>query len=139
MFIKIDMGLDKPIYVQLKEQIIEGIARNELKPGDDLPSVRSLAADIGINLHTVNKVYQQLKQEGYIQIHRNRGVLIHPDGIPQADETYLKELQEELRPLISAAICRGMKKEDFSILSAEVYSKIIHKEEGDNKWIAGLQ
>ena len=59
MLIELDMTSDKPIYIQLKEQIIEGIARQDLKPGDDLPSVRALASDIGINLHTVNKVYQQ--------------------------------------------------------------------------------
>lgn len=132
MFIKLDMTSEKPIYIQLKEQIIEGIARKELNPGDDLPSVRALASDIGINLHTVNKVYQQLKQENYIQIHRNRGVIIHPDGIAKANEAYRKELKEAVRPLIAEAICHGLNQDDFSKLAAEVYSKILNKE-GEGK------
>lgn len=127
MFIKLDMASDKPIYIQLKEQIIEGIARKELQPGDDLPSVRALASDIGINLHTVNKVYQQLKQEDYIQIHRSRGVMIHPNGFRKADETYRTKLKEALRPLIAEAICHGIDEKDFSELTLDVYQKILGK------------
>lgn len=128
MFLKIDMAAEKPIYIQLKEQIIEGIARKDVMPGDDLPSVRVLASDIGINLHTVNKVYQQLKQEGYIQIHRKRGVIIHPDGVPEADETYLALVKEELRPILAAGICHGLTKEDFAKMNEEIFSKILNKE-----------
>ncbi|MCM3739526.1 GntR family transcriptional regulator [Oceanobacillus luteolus] len=128
MFIKMDMAADKPIYIQLKEQIIEGIARKELQPGDDLPSVRSLAADIGINVHTVNKVYQQLKQEGYIQIHRKRGVIIHPDGFLPADENYINSLKEELRPLLAASICHNLTIDEFKELSDEIYLQILNKE-----------
>lgn len=127
MFIKLDMASDKPIYIQLKEQIIEGIARKELQPGDDLPSVRALASDIGINLHTVNKVYQQLKQEDYIQVHRSRGVMIHPSGFRKADETYRTNLKEALRPLIAEAICHGIDEKDFSELTLDVYQKILGK------------
>ena len=69
MFINLNLESSEPIYIQLQQQIIEGIAKKQLQPGDALPSVRSLAADIGINLHTVNKAYQQLKQDGFILIH----------------------------------------------------------------------
>src|SRR5690625_1715639 len=65
MFIQLDFESDLPIYEQLKNEIIIGIAKKQLLPGERLPSVRALASDIGINLHTVNKAYQQLKQEGY--------------------------------------------------------------------------
>ena len=128
MFIRLDMASEKPIYIQLKEQIIEGIARKELKPGDDLPSVRALASDIGINLHTVNKVYQQLKQEEYIQIHRSRGVIINPNGFAKADDVYLANLKEALRPLIAEAICHGLEEKDFSNLTLDVFTQIIGKE-----------
>ena len=131
MFLELDMAGEKPIYIQLKEQLIEGMARGDLKPGDDLPSVRSLASDIGINMHTVNKVYQQLKQEGYIQIHRKRGVIIHPDGFPPADKEYLNQLNDELRPLIAASICRGLTKEEFLEMSEDIYRDIL-KKEGDH-------
>lgn len=131
MLIELDMTSDKPIYIQLKEQIIEGIARQDLKPGDDLPSVRALASDIGINLHTVNKVYQQLKQEDYIQIHRSRGVIINPEGFAKADAAYHKELNATLRPLIAEAICHGLTPEEFTELSNKIYQKIL-KKAGEN-------
>lgn len=113
MVILLDFQSDRPIYVQLKEKIIEGIASGRLKPGDPLPSVRSLAKDIGINMHTVNKAYQLLKQDGFIQIHRQKGVVVNPDGMPPADEVYISQLEENLRPLISESICRGMSEADF--------------------------
>ena len=66
MILKIDFDSDIPIYVQIKNQIIEGIAKGEIDKGEELPSVRALAEDIGINMHTVNKAYNMLKDEGYI-------------------------------------------------------------------------
>lgn len=88
MLLAIDLQSEEPIYTQICNQIIEGMAKRELLPGDKLPSVRSLGADIGINFHTVNKAYQILKQEGLIQIHRQKGVVIHPDGVAKADELF---------------------------------------------------
>ena len=66
MVIRIDQSDEAPIYLQIRDQIIEGIARGELSSGDSLPSVRQLAVDLGINLHTVNKAYAVLRDEGYV-------------------------------------------------------------------------
>ncbi|WP_339230936.1 GntR family transcriptional regulator [Oceanobacillus sp. FSL K6-2867] len=130
MFINLDLESSEPIYIQLQQQIIEGIAKKQLLPGDALPSVRSLAADIGINLHTVNKAYQQLKQDGFILIHRQKGVVVHPDGVPQADEVYKQELKAKLRPLVADSICRGMNEADFSHFSKELF-QLFNEEEGE--------
>ncbi|MEK3907844.1 GntR family transcriptional regulator [Oceanobacillus sp. FSL K6-0127] len=130
MFINLNLESSEPIYIQLQQQIIEGIAKKQLQPGDALPSVRSLAADIGINLHTVNKAYQQLKQDGFILIHRQKGVVIHPDGVPQADEEYRQELKAKLRPLIADSICRGLSEVEFSHLSKELF-QLFNEEEGE--------
>ena len=65
MFIEIDFNSDQAIYMQLRDQIIMGIASSRFQEGDMLPSVRQLADSIGINMHTVNKAYTVLKQEGY--------------------------------------------------------------------------
>ena len=62
--------------MQIKNQVIEGIARGEVEIGEELPSVRSLAEDIGVNMHTVNKSYNMLKEEGYIKIDRRRGAIV---------------------------------------------------------------
>lgn len=111
--IMLDLQSETPIYIQLKNKIIEGIASKQLNPGDPLPSVRNLAQDLGINMHTVNKAYQLLKQDGFIHIHRQKGVVINPDGMPEADDSYVTLLKEQLRPLLSESICRGMSEEEF--------------------------
>jgi len=128
VYIHLDFESETPIYTQLVEQIIAGIAKKELLPGERLPSVRSLAADIGINLHTVNKAYQELRQRGFILIHRQRGVVINPDGTPSADEHYLQQLRETLHPLIAESICRGMSKVDFSKICEEIFHQYIEQE-----------
>lgn len=74
MVIRIDQSDEAPIYLQIRDQIIEGIARGELSPGDSLPSVRQLAADLGINLHTVNKAYAVLRDEGYVAMRGPRAL-----------------------------------------------------------------
>ncbi|TGB02786.1 GntR family transcriptional regulator [Halobacillus salinus] len=123
MFIELDFESKTPIYTQLKHEIIAGIARNEIALGEGLPSVRSLAADLGINLHTVNKAYQQLKQEGFILIHRQKGVVVNPDGVTPADETYYADLKETLRPSIAEAVCRGMSEEDYVSLIQDIFKE----------------
>ncbi|MEN2768277.1 GntR family transcriptional regulator [Ornithinibacillus xuwenensis] len=121
MLINLDFESQEPIYQQLIEQIIEGIARKDLLPGEGLPSVRSLASDIGINLHTVNKAYQQLKHEGFILIHRQKGVVVNPDGVPKADVTYMTQLEKKLKPLIAESVCREVDEESFMKLCNDIY------------------
>ena len=65
MIIHIETESDIPIYTQVTNQIIEGIARGEIAPGDSLPSVRAFAADLGVNMHTVNKSYHERKKGDY--------------------------------------------------------------------------
>lgn len=130
MYIKLDFESSEPIYTQLKHQIIAGIAKKELLPGEALPSVRGMAADIGINLHTVNKAYQQLKQEGFILIHRQKGVVINPDGVPQADENYRSKLNRTLHPVIAESICRGVTEQEFMALCGQLFSEF---QEGDGE------
>lgn len=126
--IKLNFESEEPIYTQLVQQIITSIAKKELLPGERLPSVRSLAADIGINLHTVNKAYQHLRQDGFILIHRQRGVVVNPDGTPMADETYKEELVQKLHPYISESICRGMSEDVFVQLCSKVFAEFNVKE-----------
>jgi GntR family transcriptional regulator len=113
MLLSIDLQSESPIYTQLVHQIIEGIARKQLTPGEPLPSVRSLASDLGINLHTVNKAYQLLKQDGYVQIHRQKGAIIQPDSLPVVDDLYIAKLREQLRPLIAESVCKQLSEEEF--------------------------
>lgn len=87
MIIAIDDALPEPLYKQIHDQIIGGIATGELEPGTSLPSVRALASDLGINLHTVNKAYAILRDEGYVQMRGRAGAVIsEPDDTSRADK-----------------------------------------------------
>lgn len=132
LYINLDLEANEPIYTQLKHQIIAGIARKDLHPGEGLPSVRALAADIGINLHTVNKAYQQLKQEGFILIHRQKGVVVNPEGVSQADEAYRKHLKNTLHPLIAESVCRGISKKEFLEQCGQLFDEF---EGEDDEWL----
>ena len=100
MLIKIDFQSDEALYIQLRNQIILGIATSTLHEGDVLPSVRQLAEDIGINMHTVNKAYSVLRQEGFVTIDRRRGAIVSLD----VDKLQaLDEMQKNLRVLIETS------------------------------------
>ena len=81
MLIEIDFNSEEALYVQLQNQIIMGIAMDLIKEGDALPSVRQLADTVGINMHTVNKAYTVLKQEGFIRLDRRKGAVIALDAV----------------------------------------------------------
>ena len=131
MIIQLDMQSEVPIYHQLVNQILEGIASGTLQPGEHLPSVRSLSSDIGINLHTVNKAYTLLKQDGFIQIHRQKGVVVNPDGMPGVTQEYEDKRSAQLRPLIAEAICRGMDLEQLQEVLADIYQDLSGNKKGE--------
>lgn len=129
MIIELDMNSSTPIYVQLRNQIVMGIGRGELKLGESLPTVRQLAQDIGVNTMTVNKAYQILKTEGYIKIDRRHGAIVS-DNIDM-DIVFREKLENELELLLAEAAINGMDKNDFLSMCNEIYSKI--KASGDSE------
>ncbi|BBH22679.1 GntR family transcriptional regulator [Paenibacillus baekrokdamisoli] len=131
MFIELELQSDRPIFAQIAQQIVEGIASGELNPGDAMPSVRSLASDLGINLHTVNKAYQVLKQDGFLQVHRKKGVVVQPGEMPGVTEAFIDKLHRQLRSVASEAVVRGMSESEFVAASLAVYrGDLMYK--GDN-------
>ena len=107
--IQIDFNSDEAIYIQLRNQIILGIATSRIQEGDTLPSVRQLADNIGINMHTVNKAYSVLRQEGLLSIDRRKGAVISID----ADKLYaMQELREDLQVILAKAVCKNISKEE---------------------------
>ena len=129
MIIELDMNSSTPIYVQLRNQIVMGIGRGELKLGESLPTVRQLAQDIGVNTMTVNKAYQILKTEGYIKIDRRHGAIVS-DNIDM-DIVFREKLENELELLLAEAAINGMDKRDFLSMCNDIYSKI--KVSGDSE------
>ncbi|MGC7102794.1 GntR family transcriptional regulator [Amycolatopsis lurida] len=79
MYLTVDLESDVPIYQQIRDRIVEAIARGEAKEGDVLPSTRRLAVYFGINFLTVGKAYDLLRRQGIIQIDRKSGAVIRRD------------------------------------------------------------
>ena len=120
MLIEIDFNSEEAIYIQLCNQIILGIATSKLQECENLPSVRQLADTIGINMHTVNKAYSVLKQEGFVTIDRRRGAVISID----ADKIRaLEEMKEELRVLLAKGSCRNISRAEVHQLIDEIYEE----------------
>lgn len=120
MFIEIDFNSDQAIYMQLRDQIIMGIAASRFQEGDMLPSVRQLADNIGINMHTVNKAYTVLKQEGYVKVDRRRGVMVAVD-IDRMRA--LEEIREDLMVTLAKASCKNISGEEVHALIDEIYEE----------------
>ena len=120
MIIEIDFNSDEAIYMQLRNRIIMGIATAELREGDSLPSVRSLADNIGINMHTVNKAYSVLKQEGFIQLDRRRGAVIAVD-IDKLQA--LEDMTRNLRIILAKGCCKNITKEEVHGLVEEIFEE----------------
>ena len=120
LIIEIDFNSDEAIYMQLRNRIIMGIATAELREGDSLPSVRSLADNIGINMHTVNKAYSVLKQEGFIQLDRRRGAVIAVD-IDKLQA--LEDMKRNLRIILAKGCCKNITKEEVHALVEEIFEE----------------
>lgn len=124
MYIEIEPASAVPIYLQLAQQIMEGVASGKLAPGTPLPSVRAFAADLGMNMHTVNKAYHYLEEKKMIEIMPKKGVFIHPDGIREATKEERERLLQELRPILAEAICRKISKEEMAELTGKLIEEI---------------
>ena len=118
MVLKIDFESEEAFYIQLRNQIIIGIATDRIREGDSLPSVRQLADKIGINMHTVNKAYAVLKQEGFIKLDRRRGAVIALD----VDKMQAMEaLKQELAVILARSICKNISRGEVHSLVDEIY------------------
>ena len=118
MYLEIDFNSDEAFYVQLCNQIIIGIATSKLQEGDALPSVRQLADEIGINMHTVNKAYSMLREEGFLTLSKRTGAVIALD----ADRIRaLEETGEALRMVLARARCKNISRQEIHDLIDEIY------------------
>ena len=121
MILKIDFDSEIPIYIHIKNQVVEGIAKGELEEGEELPSVRGLADDIGVNMHTVNKAYSLLKDDGYIKIDRRKGAFISLN-LKSSDEGFKESLNYELEYYMAECFNRGISKEDIKSYIDTIFS-----------------
>ncbi len=120
MIIKIDFNSDEAIYMLITNQIIMGIAKRQICDGDQLPSIRNMADEIGINMHTVNKAYTVLRQAGYVKLDRRRGAIVSVD-VDKIEA--IEEIRRELSVTLAKAGCMHISKEEIHELVDEIYNK----------------
>mgnify|MGYP002533009675 FL=1 len=122
MIIKLDMTSNIPIYVQLRNEIVMGIGRGELKKGECLPTVRQMAEDIGVNNMTVNKAYTILKNEGYIEIDRRHGAKVSPSL--DTSKEFKEKLEGELELIIAESGIKGIEYKEFMKMCEDIYKNM---------------
>ena len=122
MLIEIDFSSNEAIYIQLRNQIIMGIATSTIREGDSLPSVRQLADTIGVNMHTVNKAYNVLKQEGFISLDKRRGAVIALD-INKLKA--LEEMRENLQIVLAKAFCKNITRDEVHELVESIFDEYL--------------
>lgn len=120
MFLEIDFSSDQPIYDQIRRGIIKSLSQNDLEFGETLPSVRQLASDIGVNLHTVNKAYKMLEEDGIIVMDRRFGSKI-VDKTPDISESQKRKIKEELDFIIALAKVKNIEKSDLDRLIENIW------------------
>lgn len=90
-----------PIYIQIEEQIRSTIAAGQLRPGEQLPTIRELAADLRVNYNTIARVYLDLDRDGVISTQRGRGTFVA--GVPDEEQLALVR-QEQLQAIVRSAL-----------------------------------
>ncbi len=118
--IKIDFHSEEAIYMQLRNQIIMGIATSQIQEGDSLPSVRQLAEEIGINMHTVNKAYAVLREEGIIHLDRRRGAVI---AVDKDRLRALEDMKSQMRVVLAKGRCKKLTREDVYGIVDELFEE----------------
>lgn len=129
MIIEIDTGSSTPIYTQLMYQLKKGIVRGELKQGESLPSVRALAGDIGVNMHTVNKAYSLLAEEGILQKNQ-KGFFVHAPQSESPDIQIQRQLKEKLEEILIDASIHQIKPDTLTEWTTEILKQLKGEGEG---------
>lgn len=129
MILRINLASDEPIYLQIRQQVVEAIAVGELAPGDRLPAVRQLAGELGINMHTVNKAYAVLRDEGFITMRSRSGAVVAEPKTMSAtpDEPLVMQLGQQEAALEKVALelkACGAQGEQFAELCERVAVKV---------------
>jgi len=117
MWFSIDFNSHVPVYKQIKEKIKSMIATGKLKKGAFVPSIRSLAKDLGVNLNTVSRAYRELVLEGILKVVRGEGYVV--EGLDT--ERFLGKKLEEFRKMVSALKENGIEYEKLEGILREVY------------------
>ena len=131
MMIELQPYGDKPIYEQLILEIKRGIITGELQPGEAVPSVRTLASDIGINMHTVNKVYKHLQVEKVLVKQKN-GFIVNPESFKPTPDVLHQLTQQIYELVIEKELYELSDEQILEIIRAETEKVKVSSKEGDD-------
>ena len=120
MILKFDFESNEPLYMQIRNQIVVGIGEGKLKPGEKLPTIRALAEESGINMMTVSKAYQMLKQEGFIVTDRRSGAMVKKR---ETDTGVSENTLKALRISFSELRAAGLEKKEIMDLCEKIYEE----------------
>lgn len=123
MLIEMDFNSDEALYIQLRNQIILGIAKETLKDGDSLPSVRQMANELGVNMHTVNKAYALLRQDGYVKLDRRNGAVVSVSLENRAH--HVENLHSDMEMIVAQAICKEVSLDEMQTLVRDMYAAFL--------------
>lgn len=130
MIIKIDFNSSEAIYMQLRNQIVIGIAQETIKDGESLPSVRQLAEELGVNMHTVNKAYAILKNDGYLRLDRRRGAVVSVSTDMRTQ--HIENLSVDMRMMVAEAICKDISLAEMHQFITDMYKEFDDFHNGGN-------
>lgn len=131
--IQIDFRASSPIYIQIAEQIRQQVASGELKPDDQLPTVRQLAAELRVNFNTIARSYRILDEVGLISTQQGRGTYILEETSPEVSRNIKQQsLQEMARTFIQDAKQMGFSLDEILEEVKSTSNKISSKTETTN-------
>ncbi|MBQ3512289.1 MAG: GntR family transcriptional regulator [Lachnospiraceae bacterium] len=122
MHFEIDFNSEEAIYMQLRNQIILQIAKETIKDGESLPSVRQLANSLGVNMHTVNKAYTILKQDGYLKLDRRKGAVVCVEITDKS--IYAQEMCKDFEVMVAEAKCMDISIEEIHYMIEKIYKDL---------------
>ncbi|MFK4761991.1 GntR family transcriptional regulator [Microbacterium sp. ZW T5_45] len=113
MLIRIDADSSRPLFEQVAASVRADVLTGRLGPGDRLPAAKELAGALEINLHTVLRAYQQLRDEGLVDLRRGRGAVVSASAAP------LAELSHDIAALVARAAALGLSPDTLAALVKE--------------------
>lgn len=121
MIVRIDFNSSEAIYMQLRNQIIIGIAQDQIRDGESLPSVRQLADELGVNMHTVNKAYALLRNDGYLKLDRRKGAVVCVSL--ETRPRHLETINIDMRMMVAEAICKDISLSEMHQIITDMYKE----------------
>jgi GntR family transcriptional regulator len=122
--LRIDLASAQPVYEQIVSGLRAVLVSGEFESGEQLPTVRQLAIDLGVHHNTVAEAYRVLAEEGWLDLRRRRGATVldrrDPKATPEAKQDFRKHLEE----LIAKAITKGVPRSAIADRMADMARKL---------------